>query len=131
MSIIYHQSWLIGKVPDDWRLANVMPIHKKGWKEDLGDYRPVILTSMSGKVTHLVDEKKAVDVVYLDFSKVFDTVSHGILLENLAVHGLDRATELVKGLEHKSDDESLRELNLEKRRLEGDLITLQLPERRL
>ena len=32
------------------------------------------------------------DVIYLDFSKAFDTVSHGILLENLASHGLDRCT---------------------------------------
>lgn len=27
--IIYHQSWLIGEVPDEWRLANVMPIYKR------------------------------------------------------------------------------------------------------
>lgn len=38
------------------------------------------------KVTLLVDE--AVDVVYLDISKAFHAVSHCILLEKLAAHGL-------------------------------------------
>jgi len=39
-----------------------------------------------------VDEGKAVNVFYLDFSKAFDTVSHGIRLEKLAAHGLDGCT---------------------------------------
>ena len=50
LSIIYQQSWLTGEVPVDWRLANLTPVYKKGRKEDLGNYRPVSLTSVPGKV---------------------------------------------------------------------------------
>ena len=50
LSIIYQQSWLTGEVPVDWKLANVTPIYKKGRKEDPGNYRPVSLTSVPGKV---------------------------------------------------------------------------------
>ncbi|GAB0182246.1 mitochondrial enolase superfamily member 1 [Grus japonensis] len=50
LSIIYQQSWLTREVPVDWKLANVMPIYRKGQKEDPGNYRPVSLTSVLGKV---------------------------------------------------------------------------------
>ncbi|GAB0199184.1 mitochondrial enolase superfamily member 1 [Grus japonensis] len=120
LSIIYQQSWLTGEVPDDWRLANVMPIYKKGQKEDLGNYRPVSLTLVPGKtmvqlilsvltrqVTCKVDEGKAVDVIYLDFSKAFDMVSHSILLEKLVAHGLDRCTLYWCALSKFADDSKL------------------------
>jgi len=34
LSIVYQQSWATGEVPDDWRLANVTLILKKGQKDD-------------------------------------------------------------------------------------------------
>ncbi|GAB0176329.1 mitochondrial enolase superfamily member 1 [Grus japonensis] len=135
LSIISERSWRTGEVPEDWRKASVTPVFRKGKKEDLGNYRPVSLTSIPGKVmeqlileviskhveekkvigsgqhgftkekscltnliafydsmTGWVDEGRAVDVVYLDFSKAFDTISHNILIGKLRKCGLDEWT---------------------------------------
>ncbi|KGL87637.1 hypothetical protein N301_03126, partial [Charadrius vociferus] len=48
--IIFERSWRTGEVPEDWRKANVMPVFKKGKKEDPGNYRPVSFTSIPGRV---------------------------------------------------------------------------------
>jgi len=50
------------------------------------------MTAFSEGMTGWVDEGRAVDVVYFNFSKAFDTISHNILLGKFRKYGLDEWT---------------------------------------
>jgi len=48
LSIINERPWKMREVPEDWKEAT--PVFRKGKKEDQGNYRPISLTSIPGKV---------------------------------------------------------------------------------
>ncbi|CAM5148340.1 unnamed protein product [Eretmochelys imbricata] len=134
LAIIFENSWRLGEVLDDWKKANVVPIFKKGKKEDPGNSRSVSLISVPGKImeqvfkesilkhleerkvtrnrkhgfikgkscltnliafydkiTGSVDEGKAVDVLFLDFSKAFDSLPQ-YSCQQVKKYGLDEWT---------------------------------------
>ena len=44
LSIIFSKSFISGTLPHDWKNSQVIPIHKKGARNNVSDYRPVSLT---------------------------------------------------------------------------------------
>ncbi|GAB0175829.1 mitochondrial enolase superfamily member 1 [Grus japonensis] len=50
LSMISAKSWKSCQVPGDWKKGNIALIFKKGRKEDPGNYQPVSLTSVLGKI---------------------------------------------------------------------------------
>ncbi|MBZ4217672.1 hypothetical protein, partial [Klebsiella aerogenes] len=58
LTVVCNLSLKTATVPEDWRIADVTPIFKKGRRGDPGNYRPVSLTSVPGKmVESLIQEK--------------------------------------------------------------------------
>jgi len=66
-----------GEVPEDWRVANVTPIFKKGGKGNPGNYRPVSLTSVPGKIMESLIKDGVVK--HLDINDLIDQSQHGFM----------------------------------------------------
>jgi len=81
-------------VPDDWKAANVTPIFKKGSKNEIGNYRPVSLTSQICKLLEMIIRDSLVE--HLDSNSLITASQHGFrrggsCLSNL-LQCLDRIT---------------------------------------
>ena len=47
---LFNQSSLVGEVKEEWIMANVSPIFKKGHRKVAANYRPVSITSITCKI---------------------------------------------------------------------------------
>ena len=50
LKLIFQSCLESGKFPSEWKKANMVPIHKKGEKQILKNYRPISLLPITGKI---------------------------------------------------------------------------------
>ena len=131
LTLLFNTSFVNGCIPDEWKLASVVPVHKKDDKGCVENYRPISLTCLIMKVferciqkelyaacaglldsrqhgflsekscttqmvpfiddlTSALNSKVRSDIVYFDFAKAFDSVSHDLILHKLKnFYGID------------------------------------------
>ena len=75
LELIFKLSIDSGECPDDWRSANVTPIHKKGDKTNPSNYRPVSLTSQVCKVLESMVRKHILE--HLAVNNILSDRQHG------------------------------------------------------
>ena len=75
LTIIFQKSLDEGRCPDDWKSANVTPIHKKGDRTEPSNYRPVSLTSQVCKVLESIVREQVIK--HLNSNNLLSEVQHG------------------------------------------------------
>ena len=84
LSLIFKTSYNSGMIPKDWKIANVVPVHKKGSKMSVENYRPISLTSLVMKIFERIISE---ELMMKCESQLRDN-QHGFYQKNLAQHSL-------------------------------------------
>ena len=75
LSLLFSLSYNTGSIPKEWKMANIVPVHKKGSKDDIENYRPISLTSLVMKTLERVIKEE----LLIRIMPLLDTRQHGFL----------------------------------------------------
>ena len=75
LSFLFKLSYNTGHLPTEWKLANVVPVHKKGSKSNVENYRPISLTCLVSKIFERLVQEKLLDIT----DQFLDPRQHGFL----------------------------------------------------
>ena len=75
LSTLFTKGYYSGRIPTEWKSAIVVPVHKKGKKDNVENYRPISLTSIVVKVM----ERIIRDELMIRCVHMIDPRQHGFL----------------------------------------------------
>ena len=94
LKIIFQQSYNTGDLPQDWLTANVIPIFKKGKKNDASNYRPVSLTAVTCKLLEHIIHTHILK--HCDSQNIIQNCQHGFRRKHSCESQLIITTEELK-----------------------------------
>ena len=75
LSLTFQLIYNTGLIPHQWKLANVVPVFKKGDNKDVSNYRPISLTCLTAKVMERIVYEK----ILCRTENLIDSRQHGFL----------------------------------------------------
>ena len=96
LCIIFNESLRSGEVPDDWKIAHVTPVFKKGSRSLAENYRPISLTSVVCKILESLICK--VIITHLMEQQLLKSTQHGFISHRSCLTNLLEYLEMLTNL---------------------------------
>ena len=75
LTLLFNKSLHSAVVPDEWKLANVVPVFKRGIKEHVQNYRPISLLCIVSKVL----ERCVLNHIWEHLQEIINDHQHGFM----------------------------------------------------
>jgi hypothetical protein len=87
LTLIFNKSLISGCFPNEWKSGNIVPIHKKGDKSNIENYRPICIQSTLAKLF----ESLVLEIIMPDIVEIVEPQQHGFVpgrsvLSNLTLY---------------------------------------------
>ena len=100
LSVLFHKIYERKEIPEQWKVSKVIPLHKKGKKEDIENYRPIAnlcsITKVFEKLILLpleeIEKENNIDLTGYEqhgFKKKRSTVTAGLTLQTIIAREMD------------------------------------------
>nr|VZI49727.1 unnamed protein product [Spirometra erinaceieuropaei] len=88
---IFRSSFELGRLPSEWKTANIFPIYKSGARTNANNYRPVSLTCICCKIMEAIVKKATME--FLEQGHLISDLQHGFRQNRSCLSSLLLSTE--------------------------------------